>query len=87
MGGLFLLIFCTNLFNLFYKSDLVGNGTLNDSLFSINLQNDSTYTTMHVQTGTKRCVINKDSSMLWHQRLEHISIKRIKRLVNDGVIN
>ena len=25
--------------------------------------------------------------MLWHQRLGHISIERIKRLVNDGVLS
>ncbi|KAL4333668.1 hypothetical protein GQ457_07G003260 [Hibiscus cannabinus] len=42
---------------------------------------------MHIQTGTKRCVINEDSFTLWHQRLGHISIERIKRLVNDGVLN
>ena len=42
---------------------------------------------MHVHTGTKRCVINEDSSMLWHLRLGHISIQRIKRLVNDGVLS
>ena len=42
---------------------------------------------MHVHTGTKRCVINEDSSKLWHRRLGHISIERIKRLVNEGVLN
>ena len=30
-------------FSLFYKFDLVGNGILSDGLFSINLQNDTTY--------------------------------------------
>jgi hypothetical protein len=25
--------------------------------------------------------------MLWHKRLDHISIKRIKRLVNDKVLS
>ena len=42
---------------------------------------------MHVQTCTKRCVINEDFSTLWHRRLGHISIDRIKRLVNDGVLS
>ena len=73
-------------FSLFYKSNLVGNGTLSNGLFSINLQNDTTNNTMHVHIGTKRCVMNEDSSMLWHWRLGHISIQRIKRLVN-GVLN
>ena len=42
---------------------------------------------MHVLTGTKRCVINEDSSKLWHRRLGHISIERIKRLLNEGVLD
>uniref|UniRef100_A0A2N9GUX4 Retrovirus-related Pol polyprotein from transposon TNT 1-94 n=1 Tax=Fagus sylvatica TaxID=28930 RepID=A0A2N9GUX4_FAGSY len=74
-------------FSLFYKSDCVGNGTLSDGLYCINLQNNATYDSMHVHTGTKRCVINEDSSKLWHRRLGHISIERIKRLVNEGVLN
>ncbi|KAL5823734.1 hypothetical protein ACOSQ4_021634 [Xanthoceras sorbifolium] len=74
-------------FSLFYKSDCIGNGTLSDGLYCINLQNNATYNTMHVQTGTKRCVIDEDSSTLWHRRLGHISIERIKRLVKDGVLS
>ena len=74
-------------FNLFYKSDCVGNGILFDGLYCINLQNNVIYDSMHVNTGTKRCVINDDSSKLWHRRLGHISIERIKRLVNEGVLN
>ena len=42
---------------------------------------------MHVTAGLKRCVMNEESSMLWHQRLGHISIERIKKLVNDGVLS
>ena len=30
--------------------------------------------------------MNEDSSILWHQRLGHISIDRIKRLVNEKVL-
>ena len=55
--------------------------------FRINLQNNACYNAMHVHAGTKRCVMNEDSSMLWHWRLRHISIDRIKRLVNDGVLS
>ena len=40
-------------FNLFYKFNLVGNGTSSNGLFSINLQNDTTDNTMHVYLGTK----------------------------------
>jgi transposase InsO family protein len=74
-------------FSLFFKSDCVGNGTLSDGLYCINLQNNATYDSMHVHTSTKRCVINEDSSKLWHRRLGHISIERIKRLVNEGILN
>ena len=74
-------------FSLYYKSDLVGNDILSDGLFSLNLQNDATYNTMHVQAGIKRCVMNEDSSILWYQILGHISIERIKRLVNDRVLS
>jgi len=38
---------------------------------------------MHVIDGVKRCVVNEESSMLWHHRLKHISIEKIKRLVNE----
>ena len=73
-------------FGLFYKYDLVRNYTLCDGHFSINLQ-DATHNVMHVHIGVKRCVMNEDSSLLWHRRLRHISIERIKRLVNDGVLS
>ena len=42
---------------------------------------------MHIQAGIKQCVMNENSSMLRHRRLGHISIDRIKRLVNDGVLS
>ena len=72
-------------FSLFYKSELVGNGILSNSLFSINLQYNAAV--LHTHTGNKRCTMNKDSSKSWHRRLRHISIDRIKRLVNDRVLN
>ena len=42
---------------------------------------------MHVTVGLKRCVLNEESFMLWHRRLGHISIERIKKLVNDEVLS
>ena len=36
--------------------------------------------------GIKRNIVKKDSSILWYKRLAHISLKRIKRLVNDGIL-
>ena len=60
---------------------------MSDGLFHIQLQNDVTYNFVHVTIGLKRCVVNEESSMLWHQRLGHISIERMKKLVNEGVLN
>ena len=74
-------------FSLSNKSKVIGYGTLFDGLFHIQLQNDITYNSMHVTAGLKRCVMNEESSMLWHQRLGHISIEKIKKLVNDGVLS
>ena len=70
-----------------YKFDCVGNGILSDDLYRIFLQNDNTYNSLYVQTGIKRCVVKEDSFTLWHRRLGQISIDRIKRLVNDGVLS
>ena len=73
---------CT--FNLFCKSELIGKGIFSNGLFSINLQYNAV---LHTHIGNKRCIMNEDSSILWHQRLRYISIDRIKRLVNDKVLN
>ncbi|KAI9173946.1 hypothetical protein LWI28_009158 [Acer negundo] len=37
------------------------------------------YFVMHGDVGVKRNIINENSSTLWHRRLVHISIDRIKR--------
>ena len=71
-------------FSLFCKSELIENDVLSNGLFSINLQYNAV---LHTHIGNKRCIMNGDSSILWHRRLRHISIDRIKRLVNDKVLN
>ena len=76
--------FCFNLLN---KSEIIGCGQLIDGLYSIELKSDTTYNSMHVSVGLKWCIVNEESSMLWHRRLGHISIERIKRLVNEGVLS
>ena len=43
-------------------------------------------TTMHENVGIKCSVINEKSPILWHKRLGHVSIEKIKRLVNDRVL-
>ena len=62
-------------FSISNKSKVIGYGALSDGLFHIQLHNDVTYNSMHVTSGLKRCVVNEESSMLWHRRLGHISIE------------
>ena len=83
----FSFTFQDNVFNLFYETNHIGTGILANGLYRISLHNEATNNSLHVHIGTKRCNINEDSSMLWHRRLGHISIDRIKRLVKDGVLS
>ena len=71
-------------FSLINKYGIIGFVALLDGLYFIELQNDVVYNSIHITVGLKRCVVNEESSMLWHRRLGHISIERIKRLVNEG---
>ena len=71
-------------FILFCKSELIGHGVLSNGLFSINLQYNAV---LHTHIGNKQCIMNENFSILWHRRLGNISIDRIKRLVNDKVLN
>jgi hypothetical protein len=41
---------------------------------------------LHHNVGTKRSLINENSSILWHKRLGHISRERLERLVKDEVL-
>lgn len=41
---------------------------------------------VHSNNSIKLCVMNDKSSMLWHWRSGHISTRRIKRLVNDRIL-
>ncbi|KAF7835869.1 Retrovirus-related Pol polyprotein from transposon TNT 1-94 [Senna tora] len=81
--------FSNNMFKLFFKSNIVGNGTMSDGLFRVQLQDNTSYDTMHASNsiGIKRCATNENSFMLWHRRLGHISLERVKRLVKEGVLN
>ena len=83
----FSFTFQDNVFNLFHKSNYTGIGILVDGLYRVSLQNEATNNSLHVHIDTKRCNINEDSSMLWHRRLGHISLDRIKRLVKHGVFS
>ena len=53
-------------FNISNKSKVIGYDALFDGPFHIHLHNDVTYDSMHVTAGLKSCVVNEESSMLWH---------------------
>ena len=69
---------------MFCKFKLIGKGILSNGLFSINLRYNAV---LHTHIGNKWCIMNEDSSILWRHRLGHISIDRIKRLVNEKILN
>ena len=58
-----------------------------DDFYLVQLQNDNAYNPLSLTVGIKKSVINKESSLLWHRRLGHISIQGIKILVNEGVLS
>src|SRR5215216_3987785 len=65
--------------NIFY-----GHAPLNSGLYLLNL--DSSDTHVH-SIETKRCKLNNDSATyLWHYRLGHIGVKRMKKLHADGFL-
>ena len=66
--------------NIFY-----GHAPLKSGLFLLNL--DSSNTHIH-NVEAKRCrVDNESATYLWHCRLGHIGIKRMKKLHTDGLLN
>ena len=65
--------------NIFY-----GHAPLKSGLFLLNL--DSSDTHIH-NIEAKRCIVDNDSAIyLWHYRLGHIGVKRMKKLHKDGFL-
>ena len=63
--------------NIFY-----GHAPLMSGLFLLNLDSNDTH--IH-NIDAKRCKVDNDSATyLWHYRLGHISVKRMKKLHADG---
>lgn len=69
------------------KYNHVSNNFAFDGLHLLNLHDITTHDVMHVQAGTKQYVMNEDSSTLWHYKLGHSSLERVKRLENDGILS
>ena len=61
---------------------IIGGNYVDNGLFkldlNLNLNPNHNLTTMHGNIGIKHGVINEKASMLWHKRLGHIYIERIK---------
>jgi transposase InsO family protein len=66
----------------------IGSASIYDGLYRLNvmIQTQESLNTVYALVGNKRSTINDKSYMLWHRRLGHISEKRIKRLVNEGIL-
>jgi hypothetical protein len=74
--------------SIFKGVNFIGGGTKIDGLFKIDLDPnfENNHLSLHTNVGTKRSFVNENSALLWHRRLGHISIKRKKRLVNNGIL-
>jgi hypothetical protein len=83
------VFFYENIFSILKNKNFIGGGTLINGLYRIDLNPtfELNYVSIHVDFGIKRSKIDEDSSMLWNTKLGHISIERIKRLVNYEVLN
>ena len=71
------LVLSKKLMTLTKNSVLIANLVMIDGLFKIVCDLPQSLTVSH---GTKRSVIDETSYSLWHRRLGHISVDRIKML-------
>ena len=74
-------------FNISLNSNVIGTGSLSvhDNLYLLDTVTSFKETLCTSMRGTKRKLTDKDSVMLWHKRLGHISKQRIQRLVSDEI--
>ncbi|GJS17911.1 zinc finger, CCHC-type containing protein [Tanacetum coccineum] len=68
--------------NVVYFSAIPRNG-----IYEIDLSNSNTNDCSMYLVSNKRAKTNLDSTLLWHCRLGHISMKRIEKLQHDGLLN
>ena len=80
--------FRNEMVSLYLNSSIIGIGSLTNKLYKLNIKAFNGNETLHSSNyGTKRKLINKNSSMLWHKRLGHISSQWIQRLVSEGILD
>ena len=84
----YLVLFSSGQLSLMFNSVTVGSGILCDGLYKISLNHEFSQAliTLYSNVGSKRGLINENSSILWHRRLGHISRERIKKLVKEGIL-
>ena len=70
--------------SIYMRDMFYGHAPLVNGLFLMNLERDVTH--IH-SVNTKRCKVDNDSpTYLWHCRLGHIGVKRMKKLHADGLL-
>ena len=67
-----------------YDSKMFGNCVLSDGLYRLSLLSACSYNVEN--TVAKRSLTKERSSLLWHERLGHISKERVERLIDYGII-
>ena len=59
-----------------------------DNLHKLDINVSHIYESLHASNcGTKCKLIDKNSSLLWHKHLGHISKQRIQRLMSEGILD
>ena len=61
--------------------------TLENGLYFLHRNISHSLDTEITEPNHKRVKLSKDETYLWHLRLGHINLNRIKRLVSDGLLN
>ena len=68
---------------------MIGTRVLYESLYKLGLSVLSfvyAILTVNTTSSSKRLRLNEKSSTLWHKRLGHISIQRMKKLIKDEIL-
>ena len=70
--------------SIYLRDMFYGHSPLVNGLFLMNLDRDDTH--IH-SVNAKRCKVDNDCpTYLWHCRLGHIGVKRMKKLHSDGLL-
>jgi transposase InsO family protein len=70
------------------KNDkIICQGTLENGLYFLHRNISHSLDTEITEPNHKRVKLSKDETYLWHLRLGHINLNRIKRLVSDGPLS